>query len=158
MEIHKTVASESPLVSGQIKGKPKQTLLPGMVQRLMLNQPLDVAIARTTVRKLADALGYSLIDQVRLSSATFEIADRIVTHAGRGEIVIFWREETRRKGLQLFCNDQGLHTSKLTTDLQSTNGKADSKSTPNLKKLVDEFELSEDPQYGICVTMTLWLE
>ncbi|MBN1217751.1 MAG: hypothetical protein JXM69_02390 [Anaerolineae bacterium] len=159
MENHEMSAAQSPLVDGQIKGKPKKTLSPGFVQRLPLKKPLDVAIARTTVRKLADELGYSLIDQVRLSTAIFEVTDNIVTHAGQGEIDIYWREDTQHRGLQFFCNDQGLHASKLTTALYQhslqPNGYA---SALSLKNLVDEFEFTEDYKDGNCVTMAIWLE
>ena len=158
MEIRETTTSPSPLVNGQIKGKPQTMLSPGAVQRLILQKPLDIAIARTTVRKLADSLGYSLIDQVRLSSAVFEIADNIVACAGRGEIVISWYEDAKHKGLQLFCNDQGLHAPKLTTILQTDGCNPEYRSSMELKQLVDEFEFKEDEKHGNCVTIALWLE
>ena len=159
METRETIPSLSPLTNAQTKRKPKKTFLPGVIQRLILRKPLDAAIARTTVRGLASDLGYSLIDQVRLSTAIFEIADDIVTHAGQGEIVILWREEPQHKGLQLFCNDQGLHAPQLTHVLQTGGDETERKlNLLSLKQLVDEFKFTEDPKYGNCVTMAVWLE
>ena len=151
--------SPSPLIDGQVKGKPKKTLAQGVVQRLILNKPFDVAIARTTVRKLADDVGYSLIDQIRLSTAIFEIADHIVSYAGQGEIVIYWHEDTQHKGLKFCCNDQGLHAPKLTNffsrnNLQGENGS----SVLSPRKLVDTFEFTEDPKHGNCINMSIWFE
>jgi serine/threonine-protein kinase RsbT len=159
METRETIPSLSPLINAQIKGKPKKTFPPGVIQRLTLRKPLDAAIARTTVRGLASDLGYSLIDQVRLSTAIFEIADNIVTHAGQGEIVILWHEEPQYKGLQFFCNDQGLHVPQLTALLQTGGGETGRNlNFLSLKQLVDEFKFTEDPKYGNCVTMAVWLE
>ena len=160
MAAHETIPSPSPFINGQIKGKPRKTFPPGVIQRLTLHKPLDAAIARTTVRELATDLGYSLIDQVRLSTAIFEIANNIVTHAGQGEIVIYWREEAHHKGLQFYCNDQGLHAPQLTAILQQTGGdETESKlDFLSLRQLVDKFKFTEDPKYGNCVTMAVWLE
>jgi serine/threonine-protein kinase RsbT len=160
MEPHQTTLSPSPLVDGQIKGKPKKLLSPGVVKRLALRKPLDVAIARTTVRRLADELGYSLINQVRLSTAIFEVADNIVAYAGQGEIIISWQEDAQHKGLQLLCNDQGLHAPELTRFFQmgGSNQNESKLSILTPKKLVDEFEFTEDPKDGNCVKMAIWLE
>jgi serine/threonine-protein kinase RsbT len=160
MELHQTAPSSSPLINGQIKEKPKKLLSPGVVKRLALHKPLDVAIARTTIRRLADELGYSLIDQVRLSTAIFEIADNIVDYAGKGEIIISWREDAQHKGLQLLCNDQGVHAPELTRFFQM-GGSNENEYRLNVltpKKLVDEFEFTEDPKDGNCIKMTVWLE
>jgi len=150
--------STSPLLDGQVKGKPKKTLSQGVVQRLALNKPFDVAMARTTVRKLADDVGYSLIDQIRVSTAIFEIADHIVSYAGQGEIVIYWHEDAQHKGLKFCCTDQGLHAPKLTkffnNSLQGENGS----SILSPRKLVDMFEFTEDPKHGNCVNMSIWFE
>ncbi|MBN1993191.1 MAG: hypothetical protein JW953_10845 [Anaerolineae bacterium] len=154
-----TMFHPSPLVSGEIKGKPQKTFAPGVIQRLTLQQPLDVAIARTTVRKLADEVGYSLIDQVRLSTAIFEIADKIVTYAGQGEIVIYWRENAGRKGLQFVCNDQGLRAAKLTHILQvGCQDSGDKANFLSLSRIVDEYQFTQDPKYGNCITISIWLE
>jgi serine/threonine-protein kinase RsbT len=159
MEAREPIPVSSPMINGQIRRKPKKAFSPGVIQRLSLSKPLDAAIARTTVRELATDLGYSLVDQVRLSTAIFEIADKIVTHAGQGEIVIYWREEAHCKGLQFFCNDQGLHTPQLAALLQTGGDETESKlNFLRLKQLVDEFKFTEDPKYGNCVTMAVWLE
>lgn len=152
-------SSTSPLVDGQVKGKPKKILSQGVVQRITLNSPFDVAMARTTIRKLADDVGYSLIDQIRVSTAIFEIADHIVSYAGQGEIVVYWHEDAQHKGLKFCCNDQGLHAPKLTNfysqgALQGENGS----SVLSPRKLVDTFEFTEDAKHGNCINMSIWFE
>ena len=117
---------------------------------MALKRPLDVAVARTTVRKLADELGYSLIDQVRLSTAVFEVADNIVSYAGQGEIVILWQDNAQHKGLKFFCHDQGVHNTQLTHLFEPQYNKT--------QKIVDEFQFAEDVEHGNCITMAVWLE
>jgi len=150
--------STSPLMDGQAKGKPQKTLSPGIVQRLALNKPYDVAFARSMVRKLADDVGYSLIDQVRVSTAIFYVADHIVSYAGQGEIVIYWHEDTRHKGLRFCCNDQGLHAPKLTKFFSNTHQSENGTSILSPRKLVDTFEFTEDPKHGNCIHMSIWFE
>jgi serine/threonine-protein kinase RsbT len=158
---HTVTLPTSPLINGQVKGKPKIQLSAGLVERIPLNQPLDVAIARTTVRQLADDVGYSLIDQLRISSAIFEIADHIVTCAGQGEIVIFWHEDNQHKGLKFFCNDQGLRAPKLADIFNNRNtarNETDMVSVTSSRKLVDTVEFTEDPKLGNCLNILIWLD
>jgi serine/threonine-protein kinase RsbT len=144
-----------PLANGRVKGKARRSLSPGEVDRLPLRQPLDVAIARTTARKLAEEVGYSLIDQVRLSTAVFDLAEAIVTYGGAGELVISWHKDDRHQGLKFFCHDEGRHAPTLTAFLQQKYSQPDSS---DLKALADEVEFSEDTQRGNCVTLIIWLE
>jgi serine/threonine-protein kinase RsbT len=152
--------SPSPLMAGQVKEKPQKSLAQGVVQRLTLAKPYDVAVARTTVRKLADELGYSLIDQVRISTAIFEIADHILSYAGLGEIVVYWHEDEQHKGLQFCCSDQGRHAPKLTNFFKHNMPQAGENGSGILspRRLVDTFEFSEDPQHGNCINMSIWFE
>ena len=156
---HQISLPPSALDEGQVKAKPKKLLAPGVVKRLNLHSPLDVAITRTTVRKLTDEIGYSLINQVRISSAVFEVADHLVTYAGQGEIVIFWHESPEHNGLKFFCNDQGLHAPKLTDFYQRKINQAQTGlDILSPQRLVDAFEFTEDQKHGNCINMSIWLD
>lgn len=130
------------------------------VKRLSLQNSLDAVIARATVRKLAASFGYSLIDQVRIATAIFEIADRIVSYAGKGEIVITWRKDDPwHQGLSFFCNDLGIGAPELTSMLQTGGDETSDKlNFLGLKRLADEFEVAANPHYGNCVTAVIWKE
>ncbi len=133
---------------------------PGEVERLPLHSSIDAAIIRIAARKLADFLGYSLIDQARISTAVFEIAYDIVSYAGQGEIVISWHEDgAGRKGLEFFCHDQGLNALELTAVLPTNgNGTKNKSNFINAKRLVDEFKVAQNPEHGNCVTIVIWKE
>ncbi len=159
MSLNDSSLSLSSITKGQAKKKPEKSLAPGVVQRLNLQRPLDVALARLAVRKLSDEVGYSLINQIRISTAIFEIADQLVTFAGQGEIIVFWRENASHKGLEFFCNDLGLHAPQL-TDFYKQQAHQPERGTNELspQRLVDTFEFTEDAKHGNCINMTVWLE
>jgi hypothetical protein len=104
---------------------------------------LDAAMARTTARKLAEQLGYDLIDQLRLAAATFELAQLLLTNAGKGELVMLWYENSQGMGLKCYCCAEPSPIY-LTGDKTSTQKPDFSR----LKKLVDEFEYMENPHRG----------
>jgi serine/threonine-protein kinase RsbT len=135
-------------------------LLGGESQELSLSKSLDTVIARATARKLAGLLGYNLVDQARIATAVFEIAHDIVAYAGQGQIVISWREDdASHRGLEFFCNDQGQHATNLTSVLKAGGTDADNKlNFLGLKKLVDEFIVTEDEEYGNCIRFVKWIK
>ncbi len=123
-----------------------------------LHRTIDAAIVRVAVRKLANFLGYNLIDQARISTAVFEVAHDIVAYAGQGEIAISWHDDgAGRKGLEFFCHDRGLNALELTAVLP-INGNGNKSNFIHVKRLVDEFKVAQDPEHGNCVTIIIWME
>ncbi len=128
------------------------------LQRVNLHKLVDATIARATVRQLADSLGYSLTDQVSIATAIFEIAQELVTYAGQGSLIIRWREDdAHHKGLEILGHDQGLNKRELTSVLLAGGeGAYEKMNLMGLKKLVDEFEITQDAQLGNCVRLLKW--
>ena len=135
-------------------------LLSGGVYQLDLSRSLDPIIARSTVHRLAAALGYSLADQVRLATAVFQIAWDFVTFAGQGQIAISWQENTDRyKGLRLCFSDYGTNTETLALMLK-TGGNFNTRDKLDyfgLKHLVDEYEVCQGSEQGNSITIIKWL-
>ncbi len=128
-----------------------------VLERLHLKNSLDAVAARATVRKLAGSLGFGLVDQIRIATAIFEIGYNIVSCTGEGIIIIYWREEDERAGLEFFCHGGSLNTSELATVLQTDGNASYSKLILiGLKKLADQFELVKDPKYGNCFRAVIW--
>ncbi len=134
-------------------------LLSGQTHYLNLHNSLDAVIARAAVRKLADAVGYSLADQARLSSAVYEIARTIVSYAGQGQIMVSWREDDPdHKGLECCCHDRGQDAPQLTTILKAGEDSTASKlNYLSLRRLVDEYKVTKDNEHGNCVTLVKWM-
>jgi serine/threonine-protein kinase RsbT len=147
------------LASTVDKEQIRDRLLSGKPHLLPLRSSLDAVVARATVRKLADAVGYRLADQARLSTALYEVARSIVDRAGQGQIVISWREEDSfHQGLECTCHDYGLSASRSTQVLKRGDNleKADS-SYPALERLVDKLEVTKSSLRGSCVSVIKWL-
>jgi hypothetical protein len=126
---------------------------PGVIKRLPMRHMLDAAKARTITRKLAEQLGYDLIDQLRLAAATFELAQLLMTWAGKGELLLLWYENSQSMGLKCYCCAEP-------PAIYRTGDKKRAKK-PNLsrlKKIVDELEYLEDPHRGNGVEVTVWLK
>ena len=133
-------------------------LLSGKPHLLPLRRSLDAVVARATVRKLADAVGYGLADQARLSTALYEVARSIVDRAGQGQIVISWREEdVHHKGLECSCHDYGLSAIRSARVLQGGGSPAEDSSYPALQRLVDRLEVTKSSLKGSCVRVIKWL-
>lgn len=137
----------------------KATLLAGRPHLLPLRSSLDAVVARATVRKLADAVGYDLADQARLSTALYEVARSIVDRAGQGQIVISWREEDDyHQGLECSCHDYGLSTLRSMRVLKEGDHlEEDKASYPALQRLVDKLEVTKSSVQGSCVSVIKWL-
>jgi serine/threonine-protein kinase RsbT len=142
-------------------GQQPETPNPGQIlHQFNLQNSLDAVIARATIRKLAASLGFSLVEQVRIATAIFEIAYNLVTYAGQGEIVISWHEaDDGRAGLEFFCHDRGLRSSELTTVLQTNRPHSYSQmNLLGLRRLADKFEFKKDRHYGNSVKAVIWKE
>ena len=127
---------------------------PGVIKQLPVRHMLDVAKARTMVRRLAEQLGYELIDQLRLAAAAFELAQFLMTWTGKGELSILWYKNTQGMGLKCCGCCAEPSASYLTNDEKP----APKPDFSQLKKLVDEFEYFEDPRRGDSVVVIVWLK
>jgi len=159
----KTVSIFSKLASltnqpAPLREKPKPPA--GEIQCLILHNLFDTISVRAAVRQLARSLGYSLIDQARVSTAVFEIARHIVLYAGQGKVNIFWREDDlNRQGLEFLCHYCGLNEPRLTLIWQTGGCEPNDRlNFVDLKRLVDEFKFANDPTYGNCITLVKWLK
>lgn len=137
----------------------KDRLLSGRPHLLPLRSSLDAVVARATVRKLADAIGYRLADQARLSTAVYEVARSIVERAGQGQIVISWREEDAfHQGLECNCHDYGLSAIRSTRVLRGGDNREKEDSVyVSLERLVDKLEVIKSSLQGSCVRVVKWL-
>ena len=79
-----SVISVPPSAGGvQRKEMSEHMYLTREIQRLTLCTALDAVTARALIRRLANSVGYNVLDQVRISTAIVEIARDIMAYAGR---------------------------------------------------------------------------
>jgi serine/threonine-protein kinase RsbT len=69
----------------------------------------DIVLARQAVRKWAQELGFSLVDQTKVVTAASELARNTVIHGGGGTMHLEAVNEGVRRGLRLTFEDQGVY-------------------------------------------------
>jgi len=118
----------------------------------------DVVRVRQAVRRLAQGLGFSIVDQTKLVTAASELARNTVIYGGGGacDAEVLTREG--RRGLRLTFRDQGPgipDVAKAMTD-GWTSGSGMGLGLPGAKRLVNDFEIDTAPGKGTRVTIARW--
>jgi serine/threonine-protein kinase RsbT len=118
----------------------------------------DVVLARQAVRKWAQELGFSLVDQTKVVTAASELARNTVIHGGGGTLRLEALNEPGRRGLRLTFEDQGPGIADLSLALKEgyTTGSGLGLGLPGSKRLVNEFAIASRVGEGTCVTITKW--
>ncbi|WP_457426908.1 anti-sigma regulatory factor [Roseateles sp. P5_E7] len=118
----------------------------------------DVVTSRQFVRKLAQQLGFSLVDQTKMVTAASELSRNALVYGGGGDMEWRLRQEGLRAGLTLSFVDQGPGIPDLDLAMKDgwTTGGSLGKGLPGSKRLVNEFELESTVGQGTRVTITRW--
>lgn len=126
--------------------------------RLELATELDVVRARQEIRRLAQTLRFSLVDQTKLVTAASELARNTVTHGGGGSVQVEVLEDGIRRGLRLQFVDQGpgIADQGLAMTDGWTSGGGLGLGLSGAKRLCTEFELDSAPGRGTRVTIARW--
>jgi serine/threonine-protein kinase RsbT len=111
------------------------------------------------VRDAAAEMGFGHIDQVRIVTATSELARNITRYAVRGFAEISLIKNGGRRGLRVRFEDQGQGI--IDIELAMTDGYTTSrglgKGLPGARRLVDEFQIESEVGRGTVVVITKWL-
>jgi serine/threonine-protein kinase RsbT len=119
----------------------------------------DVVRARHAVRDLSVALGFDLVSQTKLVTATSELARNTVLHGGGGTLLIVSEvAPDGRRGVTLTFRDEGPGILDVDRALTSgwSSGTGMGLGLGGSKRLVHEFELDTSPGRGTRVTVTMW--
>ena len=118
----------------------------------------DIVLARQLVRKLTQELGFSLVDQTKMVTATSELARNALIY-GRGG-TMHWEFVQREiyRGLKLLFADEGPGIPNIDLAMTDgwTSGNGLGMGLTGAKRLVNEFELDSRVGGGTRVTITRW--
>lgn len=137
------------------------TLLSMTIQKssvLLIQVDDDIARARQIVRAWASELGFSLVDQTKIVTATSELARNTLTHGGGGAMTLEEVRDNGRRGLRLTFEDQGPGIIDLEQALQDgySTGGGLGLGLGGAKRLSNHFEISSRPGEGTWVRVTRW--
>ena len=118
----------------------------------------DIVLARQLVRKLSQELGFSLVDQTKMVTATSELARNALIY-GRGG-TMFWEklQNQERSGLKLLFSDEGPGIPNMDLAMTDgwTSGNGLGMGLTGAKRLVNEFHIDSKVGGGTRVTIARW--
>ncbi len=118
----------------------------------------DIVLVRQTVRTWAVELGFGLVDQTKIITASSELARNTLNYGGGGTVTLEVIELGFRKALRLIFSDRGPGISNLDLALQDgyTTGGGLGMGLSGAKRLMNEFEITSRVGEGTIVTITKW--
>ncbi len=123
-----------------------------------LRSEADIVGSRQIVRKLTQALKFSLVDQTKMITAASELSRNTVVYGRGGDMLWDIVEDGIKRGLRLQFVDQGPGIPDLTLALKDgwTSGKGMGLGLSGSKRLVHEFDLHSVVGEGTRVSVTRW--
>lgn len=125
---------------------------------LPIRDSADIVRVRQSVREAAVALGFSLVDQTKLVTATSELARNALEHGGGGTARLEWVTENGRRGIRVVFEDQGPGITDLAQALRDgySSGSGLGLGLGGAKRLVNQFEIHSRAGEGTRVTIVRW--
>ena len=122
-----------------------------------LRNEQDIVMSRQQVRRLSQALKFSLVDQTKMVTAASELSRNTVVYGG-GEMRWELVDRGLRRGLRLHFEDRGPGIPDVQMAMTDgwTSGGGLGMGLSGSKRLVDEFDIRTAPGEGTCVTITRW--
>jgi serine/threonine-protein kinase RsbT len=127
-------------------------------ERLPIRASEDVVAVRQQVRKAAQDIGLSLVDQTKVVTAASEIARNTLIHGGGGWGTVEVIEVNARRGLRAIFEDQGPGIPDIARALQDgfTTAGGLGLGLGGAKRLSNEFEIDSRPGQGTKITLVRW--
>jgi serine/threonine-protein kinase RsbT len=127
-------------------------------ESLPLRSEQDIVLARQTVRRLTQELGFGLVEQTKLVTATSELARNALVYGLGGTMVCELLAEGVRRGLRLQFIDQGPGIADVAQAMTDgwTSGKGLGLGLSGARRLVGDFSIESVPGQGTMVTIARW--
>ena len=127
-------------------------------ESLPLNTEQDIVLARQLVRRLTQELGFGLVDQTKMVTATSELARNAVVYGLGGTMRCEMLQDVIRKGLRVHFIDEGPGIPDIERALTDgwTSGQGMGLGLSGAKRLVNEFAIVTAPGNGTTVTIVRW--
>ncbi|SRR5579884_2978947 len=127
-------------------------------ETLPIDSDSAVVLARQTVRKWSEDLGFSLVEQTKIVTAASELARNTLVHGGGGTARLEAISNGTRRGLRLVFEDRGPGIPDVELALRDgyTTGSGLGLGLGGSRRLMSEFEIVSRPGEGTRVTVTKW--
>ena len=127
-------------------------------EELVIRAEDDVVRARQLARQWAVDLGFTLVDQTKIVTATSELARNTLVYGGGGTLRLEALNSGLKRGLRLVFADQGPGIANVDMALRDgyTTGSGLGLGLGGARRLMSEFDLWSRPGEGTRVTVTKW--
>ena len=128
------------------------------VKIVTIRSEQDVILARQEGRTLAQRLGFSPVDQARITTAISELARNIVVYGVHGTVTLNEARDGARSGIEVLFDDEGPGITDIDMAMGQgyTTGKGLGAGLPGTQRLMDEFEIKSAPGEGTHITIRKW--
>jgi serine/threonine-protein kinase RsbT len=118
----------------------------------------DIVLARQMVRRAAQQIGLSLVDQTKLVTAASELARNALVYGRGGVMIMEIIENGGRRGVRLTFADQGPGIANLELALTDgwTSGSGLGMGLSGARRLVNDFEIQSRVGEGTRITIVRW--
>jgi serine/threonine-protein kinase RsbT len=127
-------------------------------EKIPVSEEPHIVAVRQAVRRLAQELKFSLVDQTKVVTAASELARNLLIYGGGGVVTLELLQEGIRHGLRVHFVDEGPGIADIELALRDghTTGGGMGLGLGGAKRLVNDFELASAPGKGTHVTITRW--
>lgn len=127
-------------------------------ESLPLKTEQDVVLARQAVRRLTQEVGFGLVDQTKMVTATSELARNAVIYGRGGTLSCEVLTDGARRGLRLHFVDQGPGIADIDLAMTDgwTSGSGMGLGLSGARRLVSDFTIDSAPGRGTKITIARW--
>jgi serine/threonine-protein kinase RsbT len=127
--------------------------------RIPVRNETGTALSVMEARKAAMAIGFDEIVSQMIATAVSELANNIIKYAGCGEILMDRINIGSRTGIQVIARDRGPGIEDIQRAMADhySSGNTLGLGLPGVKRMMDEFELTSEPDKRTTVTIRKWL-
>ena len=127
-------------------------------EELPVRQEEDVVRVRQVVRQWAIEMGFSLVEQTKIVTASSELARNTVTYGGGGQVHLEAHNDGPRRGLRLIFEDRGPGIADTAVALKDgyTTGNGLGLGLGGARRLMDEFQIASVVGEGTRITVAKW--
>ncbi len=118
----------------------------------------DIVIARQTARSWSAEIGFSLVDQTKIVTATSELARNTLDYGGGGTMRLEALNDGLRRGLRLTFEDQGPGIPDIEKALTDgfTSGSGMGLGLSGSRRLMSDFEIHSVVGEGTRISVARW--
>ena len=125
-----------------------------LIQNIEIKEESDIVVSRRIVREISAELGFGIVDQTKLATATSELARNIYRYAGTGVVIV--EKTSGPDGIKILFEDHGPGIEDIPRAMQegfSTTPGSLGLGLIGAKRLVDEMNIDSEVGRGTTITL-----